>query len=404
MSHALAGLSARSQISGRDGAISCARASARRCAFTGAVLPNDTACYGTFDIPGLGPTRFYLSEPTGTNRSNQSDFRNAYWAASEVTKTTNGAFARITETTNNTSHRLTAPADFTPSGNTQYCVSFIVGPATTAPMVTVTISNSWITSRTVATANLSTGVVSGVSGAVFPLEDGSKLVSFYFTTIASPAINNVAVGMSITGSEVYVGVGNFADIRDMMIEPGTIPNVRIDTAGAAVTHNADVIEWTPPTPIGSDCAIWGIYIPFGWSAAAGAVPPMSAPRLFEANSDVWRMYVTSTATLERPDAVPAVKLIAISSIGQRTHAVGNSFAAVTEGATCRVHHDLLSSAPSASGVTPYPSATTIRIGNRSGTDRPIRGAVCLGVASSITSIELAALRVAALSLKNKFNP
>lgn len=401
----LAALAARSQIAGRDGTPVCTRATPRRCVFTGAVLPNDTACYGVFNLPGLGDTRFYLAEPTSTNREPYSDLRASDWVGSGSIKSTNGMYARFTEDLNNSSHRTTSSSTFTITGSSTYTFSFVVGPATTAPIVTATFGTAWSPTRIVATANLSTGAIGGgVSGGVFPLADGSKLISFTFNSVAVPTANNIPIGMSLTGSETYVGVGNFMDVKDVQLEAAFVPGARIDTSGASVTHNADLLEWTPTTPLGSDCFVWGIYIPFGWRAALNGTRLGTIPfRHISADADAWRLYQTTVINAERRDAGSVARLAGDTTLEAREHAVGSFFGHETVGQYVLADHGSRRSAGSPAGTLPWPGVSSITLGNRQpGGDRCSNSVMCVGVATALTAVERAALHAVSKTLANKF--
>lgn len=406
----LSALADRSWIAGRDGSIACTRATARRCVFSGAVLPNNTACYGVIPMPGLGPTRFYFAGPASTNRELYSDLRAAAdWLGSGATKSTNGLYARFTEDTSNSSHRTTSSTLITPAGSSTYTFSFIVGPETTAPIVTATLGTAWSATRIVATANLATGAIGGVSiGGVYPLKDGSKLVSFTFTTIASPTANNIPIGMSITGAETYPGVGNFIDVKDVLLELSGIAGARIDTAGSAVTHNADEIDWTLPDVAPQNCEVWGIYLPFAWSAAAGAFMPGGAvPRMFAGDGDLWRYFTQNLFSGERRDD-PGTQRVSSTTAGNieaRAHAAGSYFGLRTNGLYVTAYHGTQAAVGSAPGTLPWRSASSLRLGNRyTPTDRSIRGAVCLAVSPLLKPQERAALIAVSNTLPNLFLP
>jgi hypothetical protein len=247
-------------------------------------------------------------------------------------------------------------------------------------------------------------VTNAASGGIFPLADGSKLCWATFVTQAAPSTTGIPIGLSRTGTENYLGVGNFIDIRDVVLEAGSIPGPRIDTNNASVSHNADVIDWTPAVPAGSNCAMWGIYIPLGWSTLAGAGMPGGAiPRMFEANADAWRMYTQGNVVSDRTDAGAAVRTSSLSAVDARTHAVGSSFASITAGAYNTVYHELQTGPSSSAGALPYPGATSFRIGNRGGTpDRALRGVMCMGFADGMTAAERAALDTISKTLANKF--
>lgn len=405
----LSSLAARSWIAGRDGSIACTRATARRCVFSGAVLPNNTACYGVFPLPGLGPTRFYFAGPASTNRELYSDLRASDWLGTGAAKSTNGLYARFTEDGGNNSHQTTSSTQFTLAGSSSYTVSFIVGPQTTAPIVTATIGTAWSATRIVATANLATGAIGGVSiGGVYPLKDGSKLVSFTFTTIASPTASNIPIGMSSTGSEIYPGVGNFIDVKDVLLELSGIAGARIDTAGAAVTHNADEIDWTLPDVAPQNCEVWGIYLPFAWSAAAGAFMPGGAvPRMFAGDGDLWCYFTQNSFSGVRRDDQGSQRMSSSTggTIEARAHAAGSYFGLRTNGQYVTAYHGTQTAAGSAPGTLPWRSASSLRLGNRyTPTDRAIRGAVCLAVSPLLTPQERAALIAVARTLPNLFLP
>jgi len=105
-------------------------------------------------------------------------------------------------------------------------------------------------------------------------------------TATGTGFGAVAIGSSQTmtitvGGTVVVTIAGSPVGAKITFVAGPIPGPYIPTAGSAVTHNTELVSWTPPgTPTNAEITL--LEAPYLWETAANTAPPhVSAHRHFE---------------------------------------------------------------------------------------------------------------------------
>lgn len=289
----------RSLIAGRDGSISCTRATGRFNPLTGQLLGNNTpaqfdlnlagiplpffgawdqrtnicpnsqtsgATVGTLGSGGTLPTGWTGSTPTGLSISVISFTSNSIVFEFNGTCSTGGQQALINSQVSSIG---TVPASSTICGTA--LVSKISGTATIDQLrCKVTEFDSGPTYQGEAIAN---GI--GLTTAIRSCTASASRASVGFTAGRYP----------VNSGDVYTNYRVEFSFPRLFVS--SFPGPYIPTNGSAVTHDADLVQWTIP---GGTSAQQGemtaIFTPYLWSTAAGAAHPSGqAARIHESSSD-----------------------------------------------------------------------------------------------------------------------
>ena len=327
----LAGLFARSQIAGRDGSLTILRNTQRVC-------PVDGATKAATGASAVALTSANACTATLTGGG--------------LSLPLFGAFGQRTNLYLNSG---------TPTGTQSITVA--IGT------VTVRVANtggSWFV-----TTAADTAVGSGF-GNIF----GSSTQTITITTAGTITVS--AVGGSVAGT--------------IQVEQASFPGPYIPTAGAAVTHDADLIDWAGFGGLSTTAGeVAAIAIPYLWSAGAGvARAGQPDATTFEGGGDLARIGANDRAFRSDVGSQTAT----VSALAA-TSGVVLPMSNYWDGAKLSLFRGATEAATDTTLSPPWGSVTTLRVGNSGGLNRPWSGLVGLiYVAGGMTAAERAAFNAA----------
>lgn len=193
------------------------------------------------------------------------------------------------------------------------------------------------------------------------------------------------VTLTVSGSPVGASV---------QVVAGAYRTTPIATAGAIVTHDADILAWTPPAPLSSVSGeLITIQAPYAWNAGAGIIHPAGyLARLWDINASADFAGRDSSDVAQKIDtATQAASLSALADVSGQIR-----MSSVYWDATMlRQYRGAVSASTDSTLAGPWNSRSTVYVGNRAAGDRPWDGFICLlYVPGGLTSAERAALALA----------
>jgi hypothetical protein len=169
--------------------------------------------------------------------------------------------------------------------------------------------------------------------------------------------------MTITvGGTVVVTIAGTPVGAKLTFVAGPIPGPYIPTAGSAVTHNADVVEWTLPAGLSAtkgECTV--VCAAYLWGAAAGVAPLHSGgtPRLASATAQAtFIARGVNDAVVRQDNASQTAGATALGITNGITAIRSNSWDSVA----LRIYRDGVIAASDTTLSPPWTSPTVLRIG------------------------------------------
>lgn len=252
------------------------------------------------------------------------------------------------------------------------CTGTLTGGGLSLPLVGAfgQRTNLFLNSDTPATQSVTVATGSVV---VFPRAGTGYTVTTAAGTAVGSGFGAVAVGSSqvltITGAgTVTVTISGTPVGGRLSVEQAAFPGPYIPTAGAAVTHDADQIDWTGfggLDPVSGEIA--AVAIPYLWSQAAGtgALPGGSVGVIWDDKSGNNSCFRGATDTARRYDAVPSQRSATASTLADAS-GVSRVMTTRWSGAGVDLYRGATLAANNPTFTAPWSTPTTLGLGTRIG--------------------------------------
>lgn len=253
-------------------------------------------------------------------------------------------------------------------------------------------TNLFLNSGSPATQNITVAIgsvciYSRGSGFTFTTSAGTATATGYAASVApgTPNVLTVTVAGTITVTITGTPSGS------VQVEQAAFPGPYIPTAGASVTHNADLHTWAVPGGISGTGEMTSIHVPYLWSAAAGVQQPSgTADRIWDATNALAIRF--DTDSVQRQDSALAVRSLAVTSQADasgsprlQSHYWDTSILSLYRSGNF--------SGSLTAATPPWLAPGTLYLGNRAAGDRSLSGFVGLvWTPNGLTPAERAALQ------------